>query len=211
MDPREPQRSRRERAHPFPLRRRSGDYAGDVTPGRDEDGLAWDGDDDPTLDLGDERQAAAPQDHEAAELPDGWRAVGRGSETIGAADGAGDDPAVAESADASSLEAGPPLAEAPPMGNVSLVALGIIGGFAVLYAVGWLIGGLRLQGQREYLVTDVMYQGALWLAVLAPLVWFATVYLLTRASSAWVRFTWLVAGVIVLVPWPFVMIGAIGQ
>ena len=40
-----------------------------------------------------------------------------------------------------------------------------------------------------------MYQGSLWLAVLAPLLWFATVFLLTRRSQPWVRFVWLVAGV----------------
>ena len=59
--------------------------------------------------------------------------------------------------------------------------------------------------------TDAMYQGSLWLAVLAPVLWFATVFLLTRAARAWVRFAWLAAGVILLVPWPFVMIGAVGQ
>ena len=51
----------------------------------------------------------------------------------------------------------------------------------MLYAVGWIIGGLRLQGRAQYLVTDVMYQGSLWLAVLAPVLWFATMFLLTCA------------------------------
>ena len=98
-----------------------------------------------------------------------------------------------------------------PLGNGSLIALGVLGGVYALYAIGWLIGGLRLQGKAQYLVLDVMYQGSLWLAVLAPLLWFATVFLLTRASRAWVRFAWLAAGVVLLLPWPFVMIGAIGR
>jgi hypothetical protein len=55
------------------------------------------------------------------------------------------------------------------MGNATLIALGILGGVYLIYAIGWAIGGLRLQGRAEYLVTDVMYQGSFWLAVLAPL------------------------------------------
>lgn len=97
------------------------------------------------------------------------------------------------------------------MGNATLIALGILGGVYLIYAIGWIIGGLRLQGRAQYLVTDVMYQGSFWLAVLSPILWFATVFLLTSHSRAWVRFSWLVAGVALLLPWPFVLIGAVGQ
>ena len=97
------------------------------------------------------------------------------------------------------------------MGNGTLVALGVVGGIYALYAVGWLIGGLRLQGRAQYLVLDVMYQGSLWLAVLAPLLWFATTLLLTRRARPWLRFAWLAVGAVLLLPWPFVMIGAVGQ
>ena len=88
---------------------------------------------------------------------------------------------------------------------------GCSGGIFLLYAIGWLIGGLRLQGLRTYLVTDVMYIGSLWLATLAPLIWFATVWLMTRRSATWVRFAWLAAGLLLLLPWPFVLLGAVGQ
>ena len=64
--------------------------------------------------------------------------------------------------------------EREPMGNATLITLGILGGVYLIYAIGWVIGGLRLQGRAEYLVTDVMYQGSFWLAVLAPLLWFGT-------------------------------------
>ena len=50
-----------------------------MTAGRDDDALTWDGDDDPTLDVG----AAAPG--ESPPLPAGWNAVGKGSETLDAA------------------------------------------------------------------------------------------------------------------------------
>ena len=88
---------------------------------------------------------------------------------------------------------------------------GVIGGFSALYAIGWLIGALRLQGTAQFLVAPVAYQISLWLAVLAPLVWFAAVFLLTAGSKTWLRFAWLAAGVVLLVPWPFIMVGAIGR
>lgn len=185
-------------------------YAERVTTGRDDDALSWDGDDDPTLDHG---AAAEPEDERDTppsstppELPKGFTAVGKGSETLGGADAP-----VAGSVAESSSEAPTVTADRRPMGNGALIAFGVLGGVYALYAIGWLIGGLRLQGRAQYLVTDVMYQGSLWLAVLAPLLWFATTLLLTRASRAWLRFTWLAAGVVLLLPWPFVMIGAIGQ
>jgi hypothetical protein len=180
--------------------------------GRDDDALAWGGDDDPTLDVGsnpkqstptptddkpDEPNEPLPQapDAEPAALPAGFTAVGKGSDDVGRvnADGTVSMPG-----------------ERAPMGNAMLITLGILGGIYLLYAIGWLIGGLRLQGRAEYLVTDVMYQGSFWLAVLAPLLWFATVFVMTLRSHAWVRIVWLIAGVALLLPWPFVMIGAVG-
>jgi hypothetical protein len=97
------------------------------------------------------------------------------------------------------------------LGNGALIATGVLGGIYLIYAIGWLIGGLRLQGLRSYLVTDVMYIGSLWLATLAPLIWFATVWLITRRSKPWVRFVWLAVGLVLLLPWPFVLVGAVGR
>ncbi|MFK4834466.1 DNA polymerase III subunit gamma/tau [Microbacterium sp. ZW T2_14] len=191
-----------------------------MTTGRDDDALTWDGDDDPTLDLGAAAEpepeptadAASEAPAQAPALPKGYTAVGKGSETVAAgsaADAASVDDSSADRE--SSADAATPAPEARSLGNGTLVALGVLGGVYALYAIGWLIGGLRLQGRAQYLVLDVMYQGSLWLAVLAPVLWFATTFLLTRRSRAWVRFVWLAVGVIVLLPWPFVMIGAIGQ
>lgn len=193
-----------------------------MTTGRDDDALTWDGDDDPTLDLGSSEPGAEGRPAEAddiepsdaepeasdettAVLPEGFTAVGKGSERVTSA---GDD---AESSPEGVAADGAATAEKTPMGNAELIVLGVLGGVYALFAIGWLIGGLRLQGWRPFLVTDAMYQGSLWLAVLAPVLWFATVFLLTRAARTWVRFAWLVAGVVLLVPWPFVMIGAVGQ
>lgn len=173
-----------------------------VTTGRDDDALTWSGDDDPTLDVGAARTGdPAPQvangttDAAPPALPDGYTAVGRGSATVGPID-----------ADGAAARPG----EREPLGNAMLIALGVFGGVYLLYAIGWIIGGLRLQGGAAYLVTDVMFQGSLWLAVLAPALWFVTVLLVTRAAKAWVRIAWLVGGVVLLIPWPFIMTGAVG-
>lgn len=181
-----------------------------MTARPDDDALTWDGDDDPTLDTGlapvpapsaeDESPSAeeppTPEGAADGSLPDGFTAVGKGSEAL-------DHPAAV-------VVAGTAVAR-EPMGNVALVTIGILGGFYLLFTIGWAVGGFRLQGRVQSLVADVMFQGSFWLAVLAPALWFGTVFLLTRHSAGWVRIVWLVAGAILLVPWPFIMVGAIGQ
>ena len=159
-----------------------------MTARPEDDALSWDGDDDPTLDTGAPASVAKP----AA------------------------DTSAAESTDAASLEpaigeAAPPAEERAPMGNAMLITIGVLAGFYAIFTIGWVIGGLRLQGYAAYLVTDIMFQGSFWLAVLAPALWFSTVYLLTRRSASWVRMLLLAAGAVLLVPWPFVMVGAVGQ
>ncbi|MGN6219016.1 MAG: DNA polymerase III subunit gamma/tau [Microbacterium sp.] len=177
-----------------------------MTNGREDDALSWDGDDDPTLDVGASRDVG-PDDVEpdtepatAPELPEGFTAVGRGSETVDAA----------AAVDAASVSR-PAIAERAPMGNGELVGVGVLGGVYALFAIGWIIGGLRLQGTAAFLVSPVGYQVSLWLAVLAPIVWFGTVFLLTARSKPWVRMVWLIAGAVLLLPWPFIMVGAIGR
>ncbi len=170
---------------------------GHVTPDRDDDALSWTGDDDPTLDA--RAASALPVEQSSAQpaaLPGGYTAVGKGSADVGKIENDGSVTMPSERA---------------PMSNAVLISLGIIGGFYLLYAIGWLVGGLRLQGRANYLVTDVMFQGSLWLAVLAPALWFATVFLVTRTSPNWVRLAWLIGGVLLLIPWPFIMTGVIGQ
>ena len=134
-------------------------------------------------------------------LPAGFTAVGKDADTVGLA--------TAESQNGERAADEP--AERKPMTNAMLITFGILSGFYLLFTLGWLIGGFRLQGSAQYLVTDVMFQGSFWLAVIAPALWFGTVYLLTRGSAAWVRIVWLIAGAVLLVPWPFIMVGVVGQ
>lgn len=167
---------------------------------RDDDALSWDGDDDPTLEVG-HRPAAEPVTAptiapEPAALPDGFTAVGKGSTTVGHIDADGT----------------VTMPDAPTqMSNAMLVTLGILAGAYLLFTIGWIIGGLRLQGTAEFLVSPGGYAAALWLAVAAAPVWFLTVFVLTRAAKAWVRVLLLVGGLALLVPWPFILVGAVGR
>ena len=167
----------------------------------DDDALSW-GDDDPTLDAGRaSARAASPggsgqgaADVDAAEpaLPEGFTAVGKGSERVG----------VVES-DGTVRPAGSPT----PMGNVELVSLGVLGGVYLLLAIGWWIGGSRLQLIARVFLEPIGFTASWIIAVLAAPIWFVTVFLLTRGRPAWVRVLLLVVGAIVLLPWPFLMTG----
>ncbi|MBS1672354.1 MAG: hypothetical protein JSS74_00105 [Actinobacteria bacterium] len=96
------------------------------------------------------------------------------------------------------------------IGNVALVFYGIIGGAYLLFAIGWIVGGLRLRPRALLLLADWMYFPWMGLAALAPLLWFAVAWVLTRGKATWIRVLALIAGVVLLVPWPFVMFGTVG-
>lgn len=180
-------------------------YAGAMASARD-DALSWAGDDDPTLDTGPSRG----DEPERARLAPGYTAVGRGADGVDGGAAKGSEPA--KKADEKSAkkpdEPAPDTddGERPQMGGAALISLGVLGGIAVLYAIGWIIGGLRLLGQPAIAV-DAMATASLWLAAAAPLIWFGTVLYATRDSAAWLRWIGLAAGVVLLVPWPFLSIG----
>jgi len=188
-----------------------------VTAGRDDDALTWEGDDDPTLDVGatapasaepeisaDEAESATGSEPEATKvLPDGFTAVGKGSEGYAPGAEADETAVLADRETAGGASAS--------LGNAALVGLGVLGGVYLLYVIGWIVGGLRLRGTAQFLVSPVAYDVAMWLAAASPVIWFGTVYVLTRTSPLWVRFVWLAAGALLLIPWPFIMVGAIGR
>ena len=177
-----------------------------MSPRSDDDALSWGGDDDPTLDVG-TRAAAdadvpptdAPVPAEPAALPDGFTAVGKGSDSFGRAV-AGKDGAVQD-------DDGAP----PQLGNGAFIALGVLVGVYALFTIGWIVGGLRLEGTARFLLSQLGYRLSFWLAVAAPALWFGTVLALTRTARSWVRLVWLIGGLALLIPWPFVMVGAVGQ
>ncbi len=97
------------------------------------------------------------------------------------------------------------------LGTASLVLVGVLGGVYLLYTVGWLIGGIRLKQLANLIVADAMYVPWLVLAVAAPALWFLVCWMLTRHHPVWQRMLVLVAGAVLLIPWPFVMMGALGS
>lgn len=200
-----------------------------MTDRRDDDALSWDGDDDPTLDTGlgpttaggkktDEPESRGLEPSEPVlpasssvppatppALPTGFTALGKDSETVGrvARDGTVTMPG-----------------DAAPLGNAALITLGILGGVYALWTIGWIIGGLRVHSVAGFLVSPdgsaspLWTAGnlvAVWLAVLAPAIWFGTVVWLTRGGRLWLRWVLLFVGVVLLVPWPFIMVGAVGS
>lgn len=96
------------------------------------------------------------------------------------------------------------------IGTATLVLLGILGGVYLLYTIGWAIGGLGMQTKAMFMVPAPLYLASVWIAVLAPALWFAATLMLTRGAKDWVRIGALVVGAALLVPWPFVVAGGGG-
>lgn len=188
-----------------------------MTSARENDALSWDGDDDPTLDVG-----AAPT--EAPPLPVGWTAVGKGAAELSdaaAAELARADIATSEATSPGAEPAPATLGNAAPTSNAALISLGAFGGIFLLYAIGWYLGVTRLAAYQEAtgfgitiglrtLADDFMFLGWVMLATLAAPLWFITSVFLTQGSRFWKRFVALLLGVVLLVPWPFLMLGAVG-
>jgi len=177
-----------------------------VTGRRDDDALSWDGDDDPTLDVGEtpaasdepERRstdAAPAADSDTAVLPNGYTAVGKGSEEVRRPE-----PSAGHDAEDDGSR--------PSLSSAALIGLGIFAGVYLLLTVGWLLGAGRLQLVAQLFLDPIAFQITLWLAVAALPLWFLTVLWLTRTSASWMRFALLGAGAVLLIPWPFVLSGA---
>ena len=188
-----------------------------MTSGREDDALSWGGDDDPTLDVGVTSHAESPA------LPDGWTAVGKGAEQMpGAAAPVELAHADVASSDTDTPDKAAPEAEvAPGLGNAALVSLGVFGGIFLLYAIGWYLGATRLAAYQEAtgygiaiglrtLADDFMFLAWVMLATLAAPIWFITAVYLTQGARFWKRFVALLGGAVLLVPWPFLMLGAVG-
>jgi len=156
----------------------------DTDPHDDGDALHWDGDDDPR-----------------PVLPPGWHAKGKGADRVVTTGGPAERPATTDTQ----------TEDEPALGSAGLVGVGVLGGVYLLFTIGWVVGGVRLQGVASFLVSPAASVPAVWLAVLAPAIWFATTLWLTRRSRTWLRFLWLAVGAVLLVPWPFALLGGVGQ
>lgn len=167
----------------------SREYAGRVSSDPDDDALSWEGD-----------AALDPRRPEP-------RPTERATQSTPASRSHAED-----RADASATDAGATGPDEQPqgIGTVALVLFGILGGVYLLYTVGWVIGGVGMQAKAMFMLPAPLYLASMWVAVLAPALWFAATLMLTRGAKDWVRISALVVGAALLVPWPFVVAGGGG-
>jgi hypothetical protein len=87
----------------------------------------------------------------------------------------------------------------------SLVGMGVFGGLYLLYTVAWLISGTLLPVSVGSPVADAFAEVLRVVAIMAPALWFVGTLWLGQRNSTRSRFIWLIIGVLVLIPWPFIM------
>lgn len=148
-----------------------------------DDALSWAGDDDPTL------VAAGPD----TSLP---REQTRDAPTVKQAEVSQGDAVQAGAVQGDSMSG-------QVAGSVALIGMGVLGGIYLLYAVGWFIGVSRIGNPIADPLGQFMFSLGAWLAVVSPLVWFGATYWLTIDRPRR-RVLWLLLGVVLLAPVPFI-------
>lgn len=93
----------------------------------------------------------------------------------------------------------------PATGSLLLIGYGVFAGIYLLMSLGWFAAVLRNTLTLPSLLPEIMYQFGEFLAIVAPALWMGTTVLLTRDRSNLVRVLWLVAGILVLLPWPVLL------
>jgi hypothetical protein len=104
----------------------------------------------------------------------------------------------------------PPLTTEPADANRGipaplLVTYGVIAGIYLIYTLGWIITVNRSATTLPNLLGEIMFQFGEFLAIASPALWFVAVLMLTRGRPAVARLGWLLVGLVVVVPWPFVL------
>ena len=183
-----------------------------MTNNRDEEALSWGDEGDPTHIEAPQQQTAAGEEPRG-DTPTLRRGVAerreraRSEQEADAVAGARANARAHRSADrALATDVDTDTAVAPaPMGSVALVILGILGGVYLLYTVGWITSANRNIAVPIGALDILMAQLREYLSIAAPALWFGTTLLLTRGSKTILRVLWLLLGVIVLLPLPFVL------
>jgi hypothetical protein len=93
----------------------------------------------------------------------------------------------------------------PGTSSALLVVYGIFAGAFLLYAVGWIIAVQRTTTTLANPFFNVMNHFGEVLAIASPAAWFVGVLFLTRDRRAFVRIIWLLIGIVILAPWPFIL------
>ena len=99
----------------------------------------------------------------------------------------------------------PPEDAAPRTSSLLLVVYGVLAGVYLLYTFGWITSVVRTTLPVYDLLSGIMYQFGQFLAIASPVLWFAAAVLLTRDRKPVVRLLWVVIGLVVVAPWPFLL------
>jgi len=99
--------------------------------------------------------------------------------------------------------------DAPATSSPLLVTFGIIAGVYLLYTIGWVLAALRTSSNSGDILVQLMFQLGQFLAIAGPALWFATVFVITRSRKPGVRLLWLVLGLLIFVPLPFILGGGL--
>ncbi|MEF2979340.1 hypothetical protein, partial [Subtercola sp. YIM 133946] len=89
------------------------------------------------------------------------------------------------------------------LSSPALILFGLIGGVFFLYTIGWFVSLLRSVPDSTSLAGIVQIVLTV-LAIAAPVLWFAVTLFVAYRRRVSVRIAWLLVGVVVLIPWPFV-------
>ena len=99
----------------------------------------------------------------------------------------------------------PPEDAPPPTSSLLLIVYGVLAGVYLLYTLGWITSVVRTTLPVYDLLAGIMYQFGQFLAIASPALWLAAAVLLTRNRKPVVRLLWVVLGLVVVAPWPFLL------
>ncbi|MGO3885925.1 MAG: hypothetical protein ACTJHU_06465 [Mycetocola sp.] len=178
----------------------------------DDDALSWAGDDDATplpLRQSKKRAAAVPPsvaDPIVAEDAPADAAASSTDEPVTALvaqpESVQDQNAPFEHVEASDGEE----RDTQQLGSVALLSVGVLAGIYLLYTIGWVIGSGRVVSFDSLNSVEAFMAGlGRVFAIAAPALWAAAVLWLGRNKAVGWRLAWAAVGVVLLVPWPFVM------
>lgn len=84
-----------------------------------------------------------------------------------------------------------------------LVTYGILAGVYGVFTIGWVTSVLRSTTTLGSLPAEILYQLGEFLAIALPALWFVAVLWLVQRPTR--RLLWLALGVVVVLPWPWVL------
>jgi len=99
-----------------------------------------------------------------------------------------------------------PKTESARVSSNNPVMLGVFGGLYAVWSVAWVLGVVASPPQQASSVVDaVMFQFGEFLGMVASPLWFGVVWWLSSESSRLARGALLIAGLVILFPFPLVL------